>query len=55
MKVTIDGQYPDGLNINIEGIIVDTVSEANNLINLLYKVVNNLENINDKRIGELIK
>ena len=40
MRIIINEQQPDGLNITVEDIIVDTVEDVNNLIKVLYKCTN---------------
>ncbi len=54
MEVTLKDRK-NGLSIDIEDLEVSSVTEATNLIELLYAVKNNLMRVNRKRIDELIK
>ena len=38
MKIIIEEQYPDGVNVSVEGIIFDTIEEANEFSAFVTKV-----------------
>jgi hypothetical protein len=38
MKITIEEQSPDGINISVDNLIVDTTEEANQFISWIMKI-----------------
>lgn len=38
MKISIEEQCPDGININVENLVLDTIDEANEFISWITKI-----------------
>jgi len=45
MEITMKNQQPDGINIKIENIIVDTRKEAHQLIEAIDKELDKINNL----------